>query len=135
MKKIKLCDVIVFWPLWYRFVTLPTQPQSPPANPTDPPTKPLARVNFRPISGCYCSFSTVFSKTAKIDSKSAPLRGVAQCVWPYGGRGLWLEVRSQVIDSCIGALAAPVRDTPHIAQYPFEIVSQRGVWHPFASCP
>ena len=29
-------------------------------------------------------------------------------------------------------LSGPVRDTPHIAQYPFEIVSQRGVSHPFA---
>ena len=29
-------------------------------------------------------------------------------------------------------LSGPVRDTPHIAQYLFEIVSQRGVSHPFA---
>ena len=32
----------------------------------------------------------------------------------------------------VSALSGPVRDTPHIAQYPFEIVSQRGVSHPFA---
>ena len=29
-------------------------------------------------------------------------------------------------------LSGPVRDTPHIAQYPFEIVSQRGVSHAFS---
>ena len=29
-------------------------------------------------------------------------------------------------------LSGAVRDTPPIAQYPFEIVSQRGVSHPFA---
>ena len=29
-------------------------------------------------------------------------------------------------------LSGPVRDTPHIAQYPFEIVSQRGISHQFA---
>ena len=37
------------------------------------------------------SFSAIFgqfwSRMAKIDSKSAPLRGVARCVWPCGGRG------------------------------------------------
>ena len=32
----------------------------------------------------------------------------------------------------VHALSGPVQDTPHIAQYPFEIVSQRGVSHPFA---
>ena len=37
-------------------------------------------------------------------------------------------------DQCfmLQSLSGPVRDTPHIAQYPFEIVSQRGVSHPFA---
>ena len=32
----------------------------------------------------------------------------------------------------LSRLRGPVRDTPHIAQYPFEIVSQRGVSRPFA---
>ena len=33
----------------------------------------------------------------------------------------------------LGALLSlTMRDTPHVAQYPFEIVSQRGVSHPFA---
>ena len=31
------------------------------------------------------------------------------------------------------ALSGPVRDTPHIAQYPFEIVSQRGI-APYLPC-
>ena len=37
------------------------------------------------------------------------------------------------IEKLVRALSGPIRDTPPIAQYPFEIVSQRGVSHAF--CP
>ena len=62
---------------------------------------PLLRVDF---GVDFCSFllvfSTVFgqffwSKTAKIDSKSAPLEGIALGAWRSRGGDLWLEVRSQ----------------------------------------
>ena len=42
-----------------------------------------------------------------------------------------VDVHKQTCQTCgsighIGELSSPLRDTPHIAQYPFEIVSQRG---------
>ena len=59
---------------------------------------PLLSVDFGSIFGRFCSFSTVFaqfwSKTAKINSKSAPFEGVALGAWRREW-GLWLEVRSQ----------------------------------------
>ena len=48
------------------------------------------KLMFGPIFGRFSPFSTVsgqfWPKTAKIDSKSAALRAVAQCVLPCGGR-------------------------------------------------
>ena len=48
------------------------------------------------IFACFRPFSTQFrSKTAKIDSKSAPLQRIALGALRSGGVFLWLEVRSQ----------------------------------------
>ena len=43
----------------------------------------------------------------------------------------WCKL-STFCDICAVGLAAQCEIPPHIAQYPFEIVSQRGVSHPFA---
>ena len=78
-------------------VTLLHSHRPPPGQPDRPPTKPLLRLEFGAIFGRFWSFSTAFdqfwSRTAKIDSKSA-LSGVAQCDCSCRGGGLWLEVKS-----------------------------------------
>ena len=71
------------------FTTQPHRPP-PPSQADWPPTKPLLRVKFGPIFRRFCHFwpcifGQVCSTTAKIGSKSAPLRGVAECVWSCGG--------------------------------------------------
>ena len=56
----------------------------------------ISRVDF---GADFWSFSTIFgqfwSKTAQIESKSAPFEGAAPCAWRSGWGSLWLEVRSQ----------------------------------------
>ena len=69
---------------------------------------PLLSVDF---GVDFWSFLLVFSqfrsKTAKIDSKSAPFEGVAPGAWRSGGGGLWLEVRSQFYGMFSPALSFP----------------------------
>ena len=42
------------------------------------------------------------------------------------------EISPVLLRRVMGISAAQCEIAPHIAQYPFEIVSQRGVSHPFA---
>ena len=45
----------------------------------------------------------------------------------------WPTALTSFSQTCVPQeLSGPIRDTPHIAQHPFELVSQRGVSHPFA---
>ena len=75
---------------------LPSQnPPSPTRlTPDQAPPKSQIRADFRSFLVIFNRFRPILVKTGEMDSKSAPLRGAAQCIWPCGGRGLGLEVRS-----------------------------------------
>ena len=79
--------------LWRdEFCDFTIQPQTAPPFRSNPALKSRFRGRFLVV---FARFRPFWVKTAKIDSKSAPLEGIALDAWRTGGGGLRLEGRSQ----------------------------------------